>query len=308
MIFPMKHTCHWNGPNSHQLGRLVLGIIFCLSAFLPANAQKKHVRLPECLPEVSGLAIVSPDSLWWHNDSGAGPVLYCTDRQGNLLKEMPLTTARNEDWEDLARDAQGRIYIGDCGNNRNQRKNLRIYIFDPLIGLADSILFHYPDQDAFPPPPSACNFDMEGFFFFQDSLHLFSKNRLAAGNYYTKHYVIPSKPGVYTAQLRDSVLLPKRVVTGAAVSPDGKTVALLSYFFKISLGFIPKSRTTVFILSGFPGTDFTKGQVRKKRIPHGFRPSQFEAIDFTPDGNLIIASEKTPVYPNKFKVVRMERM
>ncbi|MBK6948695.1 MAG: hypothetical protein IPH16_12145 [Haliscomenobacter sp.] len=266
------------------------------------------MRLPDFLPEVSGLAISSPDSLWWHNDSGAGPVLYCTDRAGNLLKEVPIAKVQNEDWEDLARDSQGRIYIGDFGNNRNQRKNLRIYIYDPKTAQVDSILFNYPDQNAFPPPPSACNFDMEGFFYFGDSLHLFSKNRLRVGNYFTKHYVVPSKPGIYTARLRDSLLLPKRVVTGAAISPDGNTVAILSYFYNFSLGLIPKSRTTVFFLSGFPGTDFTKGKIRKKRIAHGFRPSQFEAIDFTPDGNLIIASEKTPVYPNKFKVVRMERM
>ncbi len=300
----MKHICHWSGTNAFTKGRLALGIALCLAAFNPVKAQKKHVRLPETLPEVSGLAISSPDSLWWHNDSGAGPVLYCTDRNGAVLKTATLNRLQHEDWEDLTRDTEGRLFIGDFGNNRNQRQNLRIYRYDPGTEQTDSILFRYPDQDAFPPPPSACNFDMEGFVFFNDSLHLFSKNRVSAGNYYTKHYVLPAKPGIYTAQLRDSLLLPKRVVTGAAISPDGKTVALLSYFYNFSLGFIPKSRTTVFFLFGFPGTDFTKGQIRKKRIAHGFRPSQFEAIDFTPDGNVIIASEKTPVYPNKFKVIR----
>ncbi len=284
--------------------KLFLLLLMLLSCCL--TAQNKRLLLPDVLREVSGLYRRSADSLWWHNDSGDQPRLVLTNAKGNLLEEIRLPV-KNIDWEDITADHQGNIYIGDFGNNANARRNLRIYIYQPAWGSLDSILFQYPDQQAFPPHPEQSNFDMEGFLWHRDSLHLFSKNRLLRGNYFTKHYKLPAQPGTYIATLTDSICLKKRVVTAAAISPDGKTVALLSYFFRKTLGFIPKTRTTIWILQDFQNSHFLKGKLKKQQVrKFPPLPTQFEAIDFIDNQLVYIASERTPLYRQKAKRIRLK--
>lgn len=277
-----------------------------MPASLPHKAKiQKKIRLPQNLLETSGLYYAGPDSLWWHNDSGDQPRLVLTDQKGNIKKELLLPVV-NRDWEDITHDNFGNIYIGDFGNNANARKDLRIYIFNPINETLDSILFTYPDQQAFPPTAALCNFDMEGFFWHNDSLHLFSKNRLISGNYYTKHYILPAQAGVFTAELRDSFYLKKRVVTAAAISPDGQNVALLSYFFRKILGFIPKTRTTIWSFSDFSDTNFFQGNLRKQKVKKCLVPTQFEALDFIDNQSVYVASERTPLYKQKAKRVKLK--
>jgi hypothetical protein len=271
---------------------LLLVAIFVFSAAHAQSKPKKRFCLPPELPEVSGLYYAGPDSLWWHNDSGHEPVLCLTDGRGRLKQSLRVPNALNRDWEDLAVDDQGRLYIGDFGNNRNARRDLCIYIFDLPSGKLDSIRFRYPDQLAFPPPPEQANFDLEGFFWHQDSLHLFSKNRVHAGNYYTKHYVLPARPGAHVAELRDSLYLKRRVVTAAALSPDAQTAALLTYWYKRFLGFIPITRTSIFLFEDFPGSDFLQGRRRHRRVPHCLLPKQYESLDFLDADQVYIASER----------------
>ncbi len=285
--------------------------LFLLPVVLPLllfgqDAWKSRFRLPAQLEEVSGLARSGSDSLWWHNDSGHHPRLYLTDGRGNLQTLVEIRKAQNRDWEDLTHDQRGRFYIGDFGNNANRRRNLAIYIFDPHTGQLDSITYRYPDQEAFPPAEARANFNMEAFFWHRDSLHLFSKSRLGNDHYHTKHYVLPAKPGDYTAHLRDSLYLDKRVVTGAAISPDGQSVALLSYWFKPVLGFIPRSKTTVYLLSNYKGTHFLKGKLQAYKVPKGLPPTQYEAVDFLGPKTLLVASENTFLFKQKARVVSLE--
>ncbi len=281
-----------------------------LFLYLPLLSQnfpstEKH-KLPEALTEVSGLYRAAPDSLWWHNDGGHEAALYLTDSRGELLWKKALPQVLNRDWEDITADNEGNLYIGDFGNNFNNRQDLRIYIYHPRSGSLDSILFDYPDQQAFPPESPQQNFDMEGFFWWQDSLHLFSKNRLNKGNYYTKHYTLAAAPGTYTAQLRDSLYLKNRVVTAAAISADGKTMALLAYRFKILLGFIPLTPADIFLFTDFDGSRFLKGRMKKQRGVRCLFPTQFEALDFGGLNWVWIASERTVLYHQKMKGKRLK--
>ncbi len=284
-------------------------IVLAVTLFIVQSLQSQEVLrrrfvLPDELREVSGLYYAGPDSLWWLNDGGDAPRLMLTDGRGKLRKEVMIPGATNEDWEDLTADLAGNLYIGDFGNNLNIRRDLRIYRYHSASGNLDSILLNYPDQSEFPPPPANANFDVEAFFWHGDSLHLFTKNRLVKGNYYAKHYVLPAAPGTYTALLRDSISLKKRVVTGAAISPDGKTVALLSYYFRLQFGFLPITRTTIWYLSEYSDNRYLKGKLQRKNIHKGPVPSQFETIDFIDDRTLLIASERTPVYRQKAKKVK----
>ena len=116
--------------------------------------------------------------------------MYVTDGTGQLKKTIRLQNAKNRDWEELTGDDKGNIYIGDFGNNANKRDNLIIYRYNPKTEKSKKIKFSYPDQRAFPPAPAQMNFDMEGFFWLDGELHLFSKNKVMVGNYVTKHYTL----------------------------------------------------------------------------------------------------------------------
>lgn len=304
----------WPRPIFSSKGLLLrIGLLlgFYLVLTFPAAAQKpdkikKRFQLPPDLSEASGLYIAGPDSLWWHNDSGDGPTLYLTDGKGKLLRTEHLNQLRHIDWEDITADDRGRIYIGDFGNNSNARQNLQIYRYDLSSGTIDSLRFSYEDQQAFPPPPERANFDMEAFFWMNDSLHLFSKNRLRKGNYQCKHYVLAAEGGDQVAQLRDSIFLRKRVITGAAISPDGHTVALVGYNFRMFLGFIPTSAASLFVFSDFSGSDFFSGELDRKSLSCLFA-TQYESVDFIDNGRVYIASERTVFIPPRAKCRRVRK-
>lgn len=290
----------------------ILLILISFTISLPlVNAQAKSakkIRLPNELKEASGLYIAGLDSLWWHNDSGDKPQLVLTDRNGKLKKQL-FVAAQNRDWEDLTADKNGNLYIGDFGNNQNKRKDLCIYIYNPERQKIDSIVFKYPDQTAFPPPPAQCNFDLEGFFWHLDTLHLFSKNRLLSGNYYTKHYTLPAQAGNYTATFQDSIFLKNRVITAAAISKNGKTVALLSYFYKKILGIFPKTRTTIWTIQDFNDNHILQGKLKSQKVwKFPFIPTQYECIDFIDDNTVYIASEKTILFKQKAKRIKLSKV
>ncbi len=280
--------------------------IFILPVVLSAQKDKpKTIRLPDVLREVSGLWVASSDSLWWQNDGGHTPTLYCTDLSGNVLDTVPFKSIKNIDWEDLTADDRGRIYIGDFGNNLNRRKNLKIYIYQPGSGKIDSIQFNYQEQTAFPPDRFDQGFDMEAFFYHQDSLHLFSKNRAKYGNYLTRHYVLPTRPGNYTIRAVDSLILKRKLITGACISPDGKTVAMTAYNYGRFLGIFPWVKNKVFFFSEFADNRFLRGKIRKRRAPGFIFPKQYEALDFYDEETLYLGTERVLFFRQKGKRLRV---
>ncbi len=292
--------------------RILLSFIVLLLCLNSTEAQKKYsykkyFELPLVLKEASGMYIQSPDSLWLLNDSGDAAKLYLVNRNGKLLYEKNIPGIKNRDWESLANDGKGTIFICDSGNNRNSRKDLKIYILNQKTNQVSTLEFHYPDQKAFPPPLAEQNFDMEGVFYYKDSLYLFSKNRLKHGNYYSKIYRLPAEPGNHTAELIDSIYLKKRVVTAAAISPNGKTIALLSYNYRKLLGFFPYNTASVFLLTQFEGKPFSKAKLKRLRIPKFGLATQFEAIDFLDDQTLLIGAEKTKISPARVDILKIKR-
>jgi hypothetical protein len=192
----------------------------------PYNISKIAMLAPQ-INENSGLAKVFEQSTFWTiNDSGGKNELYEVDSTGKLISTLNIPNSQNTDWEDLAQDNKGNVYIGDFGNNFNNRKDLAIYKINPKQpDSTEKITFNYADQTAFPPQKEEMNFDCEAFFWANDSLYLFSKNR---GTKFTKMYTIPSKAGNYVAKSNVNIFL-KAYVTSADIRPDGKEFALLSY-------------------------------------------------------------------------------
>lgn len=256
----------------------------------------KRFRLPASLTEVSGLAAVTPDSLWWHNDGGNDASVFLTNSSGELLYQENIGV-RNRDWEDLSCDAAGRLYLGDFGDNRRIRDDLMIYRYDPQTRIVDSFPFQYAHQ---------AHHDTEAFFVYQDTFHLFTKQRISRARLMTYHYVLSMEAGLQTAILRDSLSLRKRAVTAAAVHPETGTVALLAYYYTKRLGFIPYSAANVYFLNDYPDGHFLKGQVRSRRISFVVA-TQYEAVDFLTNRQLLVASEQTLFIKAKAKRKKTRR-
>ncbi|MEM9931114.1 MAG: hypothetical protein AAF840_14945 [Bacteroidota bacterium] len=269
-------------------------LLFCLSlsslyACHP-GAPPKTIRLPAAISEASGLSI-RQDRYTWHNDSGDGPYVYHTNDQGTILRQDTLL-ANASDNEDLTRDTAGRLYLGDFGNNRGQRKSLQIYRYDPDKMLTDTIAFTYPRQDGQGRDVKG-NYDCEAMVYSKGYLHLFTKDQLLGkGNFMTYHFRLPAVPGQYVAELIDSLHLPHRVVTAAALDTVRQELVLTAYNFKYFLGFWPSGAASLITIKDFPPGRFLSGQVNRRNLAW-FWPTQFEAVDFYDERWLYVASEAT---------------
>ena len=233
-------------------------------------------RLPAPIAESSALARGDSAGLvWTHGDGGTAATLYLAGLDGRLRGSLPLAPLANHDWEELTRDPAGRFYIGDFGNNRNDRRDLTIYRVTPGAGRprVDTIAFRYPDQAAFPPPQARRHFDCEAMLFYNDTLHLFTKDRSRA--HCTRYYVVPARPGRYVATLRDSLRL-GTFVTGAALRPDGQAVALLGY-------------GAMFVFAGPPGHQLFQQLKTYRRLP---ATGQAEGVVFLNNQDLLISNER----------------
>ncbi len=269
-----------------------LALLINTLALLPmqttqAQALPLHTvaTMPGIVTETSGLIATGPNRLWTHNDSGGEAKLYQIDTTGALLRTVVVVGTPNIDWEELTQDLAGNVYIGDFGNNNNDRTGLVILKLPPLDGLvADSVVpdridFHYPDQTTFPPADSLKNYDMEAMVALGDSIYLFSKNRTVPFDGYTRLYRLPQVAGNYAAELIDSFYagpgpMLNDWICGAALNPAQDQLVLLSY-------------AHCWIFSCFEGADFFGGSV----VERNWTFTQKEAAAWRDSTHLYITDE-----------------
>jgi hypothetical protein len=189
--------------------------------------------------ESSGLAVSRdhPGVLWTHNDSGDRAWLYLTDTLGRALGRILLTGADNRDWEDIALGpcpAGSCLYLADTGDNLGRRDEAVIYrVAEPAspgasetsVGGVESIRFSYPDGPH----------DVEAMFVGPaGDMHLISKGtggpihhyRVAASAWGSDRPVAAEDLGVLGIRPDRAS---GRQVTGAALHPDGRSVAIRTY-------------------------------------------------------------------------------
>ena len=228
------------------------------SAFSQSPIITELCELPSSVLETSGLENGPNDWFWTHNDSGNPAELYCVDTLGTIQRTVSVFGDANVDWEELAKDEQGNLYIGNFGNNSLNRTDLRVVKIPSIdtctgtIYVTDTIRFSFPDQSSFPPNGTYGNFDMEAMFYCQNELHLFSKDRSDPSEGYTKHYTLPTSNGTYVASLIDSFQTGHAnyifAVTAADISENGVRMAMLS-------------SNKIWLFSNYSGTDFFGGTV-----------------------------------------------
>ncbi|NMH87261.1 hypothetical protein HHX25_07075 [Flavivirga sp. Y03] len=242
-------------------------------------------NLPKTLDEVSGIETVpNSDLLWMLNDGGNVSKIYGLNKKGTIKKELKIN-AKNHDWEDLASDKKGNLYIGDFGNNENKRKNLAILkvstetLKNSKKAKVERISFKYSNQKKFPPKKKKLHFDCEAFFHYNDSLYLFTKSRVKNNFGKTYLYKIPAKKGNHVAQLVSTFSSCDDVhcwVTSADISNDGKQMVLLT-------------QKSFLVFTDFKSDDFFSGKLRTYNFKN---ISQKESICFKDNNTVYITDER----------------
>ena len=250
-----------------------------------AKVQPFIPELPGTLMEMSGL-LVYRDLFWGFNDSGGRNILYACDKSGSLVMEVEIENAGNDDWESIAQDEE-HIYVGDFGNNRGDRQNLRVYKIRKndiqserhQKVKAELIAFEYESQQSFASPVNGTPYDCEAMAFYDGKLQLFSKNWKDRT---TEHYRLPVQSGKYKLKSGDSFDV-HGLVTGADFSPDGKTLALLQYEnWKIYL----------WLFTDFEGTAFLQGNSQCIYLKN-LDSAQAEGVSFLNKDTVLLSCEET---------------
>jgi hypothetical protein len=242
----------------------------------PIAGLTKIGHMGKEVKESSGLALgPEANTYYTHGDDGAEPTLYLVRQDGSLVKSLPVPGVRQVDWESVTADKQGVLYIGDCGNNNNDRRDLTIYRFDPRQPQAAvrSIRFTYPDQQEFPPGKKERNFDCEASLWYEGGIYLFTKDR-GQGSTCKVYRLQADGPAKQEAKLLGRIAV-KGEVTDAALSPDGRTLALLG-------------REELF-LCPVSGGNFTQTTPRPVPLPGA---GQTEGAVFQDNNTLIISTEQ----------------
>lgn len=253
--------------------------------------------LPEEVRETSGLFFHN-GRLWTHNDSGGKPILYGLDTATfEVVQKITLANAKNKDWEDVCTDGE-RVYVGDFGNNKGKRKNLRIYTF-PIKDIpnegnvsltVDSINFSFADQTVFDFEKHKHDFDCESMFATDGYLYMFSKG-WATGT--TRLYRLPKNPGTHVAEVVNG-FDSQGLITGADYDPETGTLVLVGYVNQLWMPFL-------WYIDGFNDAS-EKLSCRRFEMPY-YLGLQAEGICFFEKGKCYLSAETSPTITSRVFII-----
>ena len=244
-------------------------------------------NIPDEFKETSGLVVLDENSIWLIEDKGNKDEIYKVDAKGNWLKTLKVKNGKNHDWEDLTKDKDNNVYIGDFGNNNSDRENLKVLKIpnpDNESGdtiEAEQIEFSYPEQTDFSPKKKGLLFDAESFFYWKNSLYIITKNRATPFTGEAFIYKVPAVKGKHKAELVGTFLAGSDEntcrITSATISPDEKTIVLIG-------------NGMLWEFTDFTEDNFTKGNI--KTVDLGVR-TQLESVCFVTNTTLYLADEKS---------------
>jgi hypothetical protein len=258
-----------------------LALSFCVSSVCAAEPKALPPGVTEIgriqhplITESSGVVMSHNNTnvFWTHNDGGGRrQVLYAMSRTGGPLGEFRVTGAMVQDWEDIASDRKGHLYIGDIGNNDARRRELAVYEIDePEIGKGGgSVSVGRQWRLLFPKAP----FDCESLFIWQDSGYVISKmfNDLPAEIYRFSLTNTAAQTLEFVAALKTD-----SPVTGASISADGELLA-----------FVAKNGAYVCKIHGDPARA-AKAKLHRVKL----KGEHIEGCTFVPEGLLATSEER----------------
>lgn len=233
------------------------------------------------IPESSGLA-ASADRLWTINDGGSRLQVFELDRTCKVRKVVT-DDIDPYDVEDLARAADGTFWLADTGDNSLNRSTVALERIRP-DGSATLFRLTYPDGPH----------DAEALLLMPSGEMYIATKEPLASNIYTPEGPLSASAPTALRRVASIGLLPtgtpggpagtagQVVVTGGAVSPDGRSVALRTY-------------TDAYVWavpSGDVAAALKSGDRQRIALPP---TAQGEGIAFAADGrSLLTSTEKLP--------------
>lgn len=280
-LYVLKH-------NLYALISIVVITLILFTSILAYNLySKKIVSVDPRLKEISGIEFDKYKRLWAINDGGNEAKLYHVNDKGDVGREILISNAKNIDWEDMTQNTFGHFFLGDFGNNKQERKWLTIYKIENPIDIktdtaeAEIIKFTYPEMDGTPITPDKRNYDLEAFVSFGRHLYLFTKNRTEPFDGITNVYKVGDHAANFKAELVGSfqtcTTLEKLCwITSAALSPDRTKLVLLD-------------STSIWLFENFKDDKFFSGDVF--RIDLGI-VTQKEAVTFYDNDTIVFTDEE----------------
>lgn len=269
--------------------------------YTPLFAPEFKAMLPEEVHETSGL-FYHNGRLWTHNDSGGQPILYGLDTTTfEVVQRLTLVNAKNKDWEDVCTDGET-VYVGDFGNNKGKRTNLRIYLF-PLSAIpsegdaditVDSIRFSFGDQTNFVYEKHHHDFDCEAMFAAGENLYLFSKG-WATGT--TRLYRLSKTPGTQVAEVVNG-FDSQGLITGADYDAENGILALVGYVNNVWLPFL-------YLIYDFD--DMGTNLPNRRFELHNYLGHQTEGICFYAPGRCFLTCETSQTAASRVFVIDFRR-
>lgn len=260
------------------------------AGYTPLFSPEFKAELPLEVNETSGLFFYK-GRLWTHNDSGGKPILYGLDTATfEVVQRITLANVKNKDWEDICSDGEN-VYVGDFGNNKGNRKNLRIFVF-PLTAIppegdacvtVDTIRFSFGDQTLFDHKKHEHDYDCEAMFATDKYIYLFSKG-WATGT--TRLYRLSKTPGVQVAEVVNG-FDSQGLVTGADYDRESGTLAVVGYVNKVWLPFL-------YLIFNFDDADVRLSNHRFEL--HNYIGTQTEGICFYDKGKCYMSAETSPAF------------
>jgi hypothetical protein len=249
-------------------------------AAVPYDGPAERVGRIEHAPvrESSGIAASRrhPGVFWTHNDKGNAARLYAIDGGGKLLAEFAVD-ARNDDWEDVAVDGGGHLYVGNIGNNGAKRDVLEVHrLSEPDPASANGTVPALKVERTWRLRFAGKPFDCESLFVHGDYGYVISK--LFTGEPAAVYRF--ALEGGEEATLEKVTDLPIRApVTAADLSADAGRLAVLSgeglHVFRID------------------GDVSRAGMVTPQLVP--LPRAKLEGVCFAPEG-LLITAESREIY------------
>lgn len=237
-----------------------------------------------------------PGLFWTHNDSGNPPTLYAIDADGKSTGQCRLQGARNVDWEDIAMDEAGKLYVADVGNNTRSGRVLTIYAVpepDPKkTGQATAeaaARFRYPSGHG--------PFDCEAMFVRKGWAYLITKEVAGARLYRVR---LAGAPGGIARAEALGPLPGAAWITAADIAPDGRHIAALSYsaVYVYDLP-APLEELVEAGATGPSGSTRPAEAIRQSPRKRAVRLGQCEAICWIPGkdaADLLITNEQRDMY------------
>ena len=255
-----------------------------------------------------------PGRLYHHNDSGAGPLFYLTDRAGGSVRTVALPIPQPTDTEDMAlgrcAGAHSCLYLGDIGDNPSLRTGISFNVVAERrdYGAQESPLrivkARYPDgahnAEAFAIHPNGDLFLVtKAASPAPTQIFRLTRQQLAVSDGSVQTFTEVGRFDLLALMQADG---PKEafrngaiLVTGMDISPDGRRFLILTYDGAVELGFnlarpIP------------PQSQWRAG--RDFRVIDTTRLPQAEAIAYEPGGRAFLYDSESPGNPPDSPILR----